>query len=512
MQQLLLPAALKKINNRAFFNCLALKSLDIPQGVTSIGDDAFGYCYALEKLTLPNGLTSIGTQAFRYCNTLKSLTLPNTVESVGAAAFYNCKSLERLVLSSALTEIKDLTFCHCENLTALDLPASLTFVGQNAFADCNTIKSLTIPSGVTQIDDYAFSLCIAMETLSFAGAPVLKRGAFASCNALKSLTVPNGITEIPQYAFSNCYALSDLVIPNSVTTIGNRAFMGCYALTKLELKNVNHIGEEAFRSCSKLQYVELSASLQSIENNAFSGAKSLFAVCNKSGLDIRAGSDEYGGVAKYAIVVADSADKINLTYVESGKNKFVCANGVWYLYECEIDEDGMGLPESVTTSAGVINSYIIKSHAFGGWVTWVIIPKSVAGLQDNAFDGVSNVYYRGTAQEWDEICGVNSIGSIFFYVDCVHNLGEWTEIDGEISTEVTMTAWTVVKDATCTEKGKLERHCDRCGKDEEHELAIDPDAHEYDENGKCKHCGAIEPDNDDDADTYTDNEDARSRV
>ncbi|MDE7164882.1 MAG: leucine-rich repeat domain-containing protein [Clostridiales bacterium] len=535
-----LPANITAMGQSAFFGCRTINSLTIPHGVTEIPASAFAGCNSLTDLTIPNSVTSIDFYAFSGCEKLTSLNLPSTLSYIGGNAFSDCNSLTKLTIPSGVSSINFGSFAYCYALTELTLPNGLTTIGDSAFIDCSALTKLTLPSSLTSIGDRAFSGCVALTELTVNASSALGIGdnAFSGCSSLTKLELKNireigfaafsGCTKleslslhlternnfscwIGSQAFENCFVLKNIDISsvaNIYVYIDNYAFSGCGELTTLDLPStLYYIGADAFRGCSKLQYLELPSLLSTIDDRAFYGAKSLFAVCNKSNLNIRVGSENYGGVAKYAVVVTDDPERARLTYVESGTNKFVIANGVWYLYECEIDNSGYGLPESVTTSAGVIDSYVIKSGTFD-YLTRIVIPKSVSRLQDYAFEaGVGIVYYRGTAEKWSEICGSFSEEHIYFYAPCVHYWGEWTEIDGAISTVVTMSAWTVVKDATCTETGKLERHCDRCGATQEQEVPINPNAHDYDENGRCKNCGTIAHDDNDYTAAQSDNGD-----
>ena len=124
------------IGEKAFQNCINLKSVTIPNGVTSIGENAFYYCTLLESIyvddrninysskdgvlfdrnitqlitypcgktgssyIIPDRVTSIGEYAFRDCKSLESIEIPYTVTSIGNGAFLNCTNLESICLIS----------------------------------------------------------------------------------------------------------------------------------------------------------------------------------------------------------------------------------------------------------------------------------------------------------------------------------------------------------------------------------------------------------------------------
>ena len=73
--------------------------------------------------------------------------------------------------------------------------------------------------------------------------------------------------EWPWYSFRN--EISTLVIQEGVTSVGGGAFQGCFCLTKVELsKSVNKIEELAFSAC-EMPSITLPESIESIGDEAF---------------------------------------------------------------------------------------------------------------------------------------------------------------------------------------------------------------------------------------------------
>ncbi len=70
-----LPATLRVIGSKAFFNCTNLKTINWPSGLTDIGDEAFRYCVGIKSVNLPGTLTHIGTSAFSYCVGVSTVTI-----------------------------------------------------------------------------------------------------------------------------------------------------------------------------------------------------------------------------------------------------------------------------------------------------------------------------------------------------------------------------------------------------------------------------------------------------
>ena len=65
----------------------------IPAWVTEIGDRAFQGCRSLTSIIIPDSVTRIGREAFWGCSSLRSITIPASVTDIGEWAFYNCAGL-----------------------------------------------------------------------------------------------------------------------------------------------------------------------------------------------------------------------------------------------------------------------------------------------------------------------------------------------------------------------------------------------------------------------------------
>ena len=80
------------VGTNAFYNCTALKTINLPQ-LTTIGPSAFYGCGSLVITNLPLGCTSIGKTAFYGCSSLTSITF-QTTPILGMSVFQNCTNLK----------------------------------------------------------------------------------------------------------------------------------------------------------------------------------------------------------------------------------------------------------------------------------------------------------------------------------------------------------------------------------------------------------------------------------
>ena len=107
-RKVILPSSLRTIEEKAFYNCMALNNVTISEGVMEIQDEAFAACHALSSVVIPEGVEKIGNRAFmnyRNSGTVKgllgmlissvpfqpdnfmSISIPNSVKSIGGYAF-----------------------------------------------------------------------------------------------------------------------------------------------------------------------------------------------------------------------------------------------------------------------------------------------------------------------------------------------------------------------------------------------------------------------------------------
>ncbi len=122
------------------------KNSVIPSAVAKIGQDAFYQCGGITTITVPSGVVSIGNEAFCQCENLVSVTIPNTVTEIGKAAFKDCTSLIGITVPHGVTRIDDYTFDGCKRLAAVTVPDSLGCIGFCAFRGCDSLRSITLPA------------------------------------------------------------------------------------------------------------------------------------------------------------------------------------------------------------------------------------------------------------------------------------------------------------------------------------------------------------------------------
>ncbi|CAD0009816.1 leucine-rich repeat domain-containing protein [Flavobacterium chungangense] len=202
-----------KIEQNAFFDCLALNSVTIPNSVTSILDFAFAGCSALTSVTIPNSVTSIESNTFSLCTSLVSITIPSSVTSIGKHAFANCSSL-----------------------TSIIIPNSVISIGQSAFVNCYKLSSVNIPNTVKSIENLTFNRCTALTSITIPDS-VISIGslAFGACSKLASISIPRLVTSIGASAFYDCSALKTVTVLNPIPVIINAGIFGNVTISNIPL-------------------------------------------------------------------------------------------------------------------------------------------------------------------------------------------------------------------------------------------------------------------------------------
>ena len=197
------------------------------------------------------------------------------------------------------------------------------------------------------------------ETVPFEGnnysVTSIGESAFALCSFLFSVSIPSSVVTIKYNAFSNSDRLCNLKFSYGLITIGDNAFMGSGKLLNVELpSSVKTIGSEAFYYCFGLESITIPSSVSSIGDRAFS------ACMNLTSITVDADNTTY-----------DSREGCN-AIIETSTNKLItgCRNTV--------------IPSSVTG---------IGDDAFDGCLgmTSITIPNSVTSIDKGPFSNCNDL-------------------------------------------------------------------------------------------------------------------------
>ena len=421
---LIVPDGTTTIENSAFANCNALKSIKLPNSVTTIEVSAFSQCRELVNVTLGNGITDIKKTAFYYCSALKTIEFPNSVTYFGQFAFSYCDALQSIKIPDSVKTIDYYAFAN-SGLTSVEFPyrqrRNRLTIRSNAFIG-NSLTSVTVPDA-TDIRNNAFDSDVTVTIVKqkcsevqddgsliiIDGVTTIESSAFENCSALKTIEFPNSVTSIGHSAFAYS-GLTSVTIGNGVTTIEHSVF--AYSnLTSVEiLDSVKTIGEEAFYRCSLLTSVTIGIGVTSIEEHAFANS-------GLTSVKLPYGTD-----------VADNAFDSGITINRR-------------LPKCsDVPTDGhLIIPDGTTTIGQYAFSYCsaLKTIEFPNSVTSIgygafqssnlgpsiVIPDNVTSIGDSAFDscsklvnvilgkGITKINYAVFANSW-RLANINIPDSI----------------------------------------------------------------------------------------------------
>ena len=329
----------------------ALQRITIPVSVETIKAQAFQKCPSLTTVTFESGskLKTIGGGysgssyygAFSDCSKLAAIEIPASVETIGATAFKGCTSLATVTFESGskLTTIGGGysgssyhgAFSDCSKLAAIEIPASVATIETAAFKKCTSLATVTFESGSKLItigggyfgSSYhgAFSDCSKLAAIEIPASVVtIEAAAFKNCTSLATVTFESGskLTTIgggyhsysySYYygAFSDCSKLAVIEIPASVETIQDCAFSQCTALEKIEFGEnsmLKTIGQRAFYECKIIHRVYASncSLLTSIGNYAFSSSDEIYLFEIGTAIPPKCGTKPFGTVSDYSVL------------------------------------------------------------------------------------------------------------------------------------------------------------------------------------------------------------------
>ena len=316
------------INNYAFTNCSAIKTLLIDTCVGNIGQYAFQKCIGLENVTINNNgmigayafqncsaledviiqnngtigayafesssskniatynisnIGLIGESAFANCTKLQNVRFGNQVGDINQRAFYNCVLLDSLTLPNTVKALGDSVFFNCNSLAFAQLSNTLSTIGNATFDRCNSLPEIFIPKSVSSIGQGVFRKCISLLVVGFEdgtsplslGRDSVNKGLFYDC-PLDSVYIGRELTyqNTKAYGYSPFYrspTLRSIVISDVPTKVETNEFYGCTNLYYVKIGNgAQSIGDYAFSGCSSIDYFSFGSQVQTIGAEAFS--------------------------------------------------------------------------------------------------------------------------------------------------------------------------------------------------------------------------------------------------
>ena len=251
---------LKEIESCAFRSSWSIREIKFPLSLEKISSGSFTDCFKLVKLDLSHllNMTMIESDLFKNFWDLQEISFPPNIRKIGTRSCKNCTNLVRLDLSN------------CEQLEK---------IGYDTFVSAWTLQEIIFPRNLRKILSGAFLNCTSLTRLDFSHCAQFEKfgnNVFTDAFSLQELILPQTLQKISHHAFRNCTSLTRLRIPASVNEIEEEAFSGCTNLEEVVFENLAGISihARAFQNCPKLarrhrhpgfrygKYSELKGSLQ----------------------------------------------------------------------------------------------------------------------------------------------------------------------------------------------------------------------------------------------------------
>ena len=274
--------ALRQCGKLAELNFLRI---DGTNGILDLGATVFAMSTSLSSVTFNNVVDKIPVQAFYACSNLNSVKLYG-VKEIGNYAFTACSSLVSVELTKVgetgvLETIGDGAFSgnkvsasssNGPQFTGIDLPDSLRYIGEGAFLGAG-LKKITIPEKVTFDSDADSKDGDPVEMLHANGNYV-----FFACASLDEVVLPKSLKKVGKYMFGRCDSLRKVNLEN-VEYIGEYAFAQTAVsarkveslLQTIDLSSAKEVGEAAFINCYAINSTVYADNLTKIGAYAFNG-------------------------------------------------------------------------------------------------------------------------------------------------------------------------------------------------------------------------------------------------
>lgn len=283
-----LPASIENIGKEAFKSS-SLTKISIPTGnLTEIAESTFEDT-KLISIKIPTTVKKINDRAFADCIFLAEVIIGEGVTDIGKEAFMNCYKIEKIVLPNSLRIIGDCCFIGCFRINSIVCGSNLKRIGRGTFYNCTSLRHIELPEGIKEIGPYAFGSSGLLDIEIPESLREIKEGVFAN-SMLRSVSLPQQLRIIGKYAFCGLYLNDSIKIPESVDVAQNAFENTSYDINKLQSE------KKKFLNSHKKELIKVSLGNENIQIAL--GERSFLLIINKnmvfSPITIPANDNEYG--------------------------------------------------------------------------------------------------------------------------------------------------------------------------------------------------------------------------
>ena len=368
-------------------------SIELSGYVTNISWTAFDYCYELVSVSLGTSVKTIGKYAFRSCTSLEHVVATDSLVSIGECAFQSCP-IETIELPDTLVSIGVMAF-YDTALSTVNIPAGVSNVHYTSFAGISTLKEIRVNDEspyYMDIDGNLYSkdgkeilLYIVGENERVLnildGVEILYE--LINSERLEELYLPSGFRDL--HHSGSLGGLRKISIPESIEFVNSNFNSG--VLEYNLYGNLKYLGNESSpylvlcgTSDDTVKEVITHADTKIIMRYAFNGMSGIERVVLNEGLRT-INTSAFNGTSITEIVIPDS--------VKTMEDVFL----------------GCEMLQSVVIGSGVAK---IESYTFSGCTSLTIITirgklGSVGMCAFRSCSSITDVYFNGTAEEWENI-------------------------------------------------------------------------------------------------------------
>lgn len=451
-----IPEGITTIKSRAFSSCYSLTSLKLPSTLTDLGSGVFSYCTKLKEFSVSEESTSFSVEdgilysydkttifAYPVARSDTSFRVPDGVETIADYCFCKAGYLKEITFPATLKEILSEAFFNCTKLqtaTFEDIDnCQLETIDYGAFEKCSALTGLTLPNRVKTINSRAFEKCssLSADTVNIPSSlTFLGSGVFTDTPVLTDLEPVDGLKILDHWILD--VSKEDfpedtiLTIPDGTIGMANLVLTGTSTLSRISLPaSLLYIGTDQFTASSystcilsDIEVAEDNPNFTSLDGNLYNKEMTTLLVYAPGktdeeftvpdGVTLINDSAFYCASSLTSIHFPASLERIGfLAFYNSGlikdkENEVVIFDG--WLLSADTEEEEFTLPDGLI---GISDSAFFACSNTS--TTSLILPSSLRYIGSDTFMyflKVSDIYYKGTEEEWKKNVTLYSLNSI----------------------------------------------------------------------------------------------------
>ncbi|MBQ7369204.1 MAG: leucine-rich repeat protein [Clostridia bacterium] len=445
VRRIVIPASVVEIREGAFENCKALEevyfvstahrknegkadevSIDFSD-LSLVHRRAFYNCKALKKVDLANVKTiTLDKEVFFGCESLSEIVDMPSIGTAYHSAFENCVALKTVDLSG-LHVSGERVFAGCVGLENI-VTDTFTAIGKDMFENCTGLRNAVVIR-TAKVGDGAFGGCVNLKGATFAagsdGKPLviaLGAGAFEDCGSgtKGGFVLDFGgqtVKELGDRAFAGAKLVVEnetFVLPDGLTAVGANLFEGCQTVKTVALGNTE-LGEGALKGEA---FAGLSVAVAADSTKYAAGA---LATGDEGVIYALSGGKKVEIVYVNAAAKGDGNGKLDLsgltTLVAVGDYAFAGVKGLSeVVLPATVQTLGKGAFEnSLVTALDFGGAAIteIPERAFrGSKIAKMVLPASIVNIKAYAFTGAAVQELKTQGAEM--LVGIREVGDYAF--------------------------------------------------------------------------------------------------